>query len=72
VRVPPWRVPRLRQSEHVMEKYFDCVVISGRKIVCDYFCQHLTREEAQAHAQRLMDNHERGKLVISVCRPEVD
>jgi len=55
-----------------MEKYFDCVVISGRKIVCDYFCQHLTREEAQAHAQRLMDNHERGKLVISVCRPEVD
>jgi len=68
------RVHRLRaESERVMaEKYFDCVVISGRKIVCDYFCQHLTREEAQAHAQRLMDNHERGKLVISVCRPEVD
>lgn len=54
------------------DKYFDCVVISGAEIVYDYFCQHLSREEAEAHAHRLMDAHERGKLVICVCRSEVE
>ena len=55
-----------------MDKYFDCVVLSGRDIVYDYYCQHLTREEAIAHSIRLMNGHEHGRLVIVICRPEVE